>query len=162
MYVENPGDPSVTELEAKRLKDSINGKTLSIEEHIKTNESINMIDMSVFYGLTKYSSFKLKLVSDPDALKNEVMRLRNLRAVNPDGIVENGSSVKILFGGGSEVEEREVSPYNPADVPFGSYIVQRRPHKITRPTPYDDHLADDNSSIVYWTGDSDSEQTYLE
>ena len=158
--------PTTTKQNADRIKQSIESAGDSLEQHIKKNLSVTMLDMTVLKGLEEYVKAR-DATTDPD-LKQRLFTLRGKRAVNPTGIVHNGSSVKILFGGGGqEFEEREVSPYNPAEVPFGSYIVQQKPHRIEQPTPYDhqdDGYDSDASSVVYWMGDSEqsSQQTYLD
>ena len=157
-----------TKVNADRIKRSIESAGDSLEQHIKKNLSVTMLDLTVLAGLEEYVQARDATPTNPD-LKQRLFTLRGKRAVNPTGIVHNGSSVKILFGGGGgqEFEEREVSPYNPAEVPFGSYIVQQKPHRIEQPTPYDhqdDGYDSDASSVVYWMGDSEqsSQQTYLD
>ena len=125
-------------------------KNGDIQKEIKDKLALEMPDLTVLLGLNEYKKSK-----NGGKVKEDALEYRNKRTVVPDGIRNNGV-IKAFLGGGQKLVEKEVSPFNPAELAhLGTYIVQYKPHRIHRQpaTPYDHS---DASSVEYWMGDDSS------
>ena len=125
-------------------------KNGDIQKEIKDKLALEMPDLTVLRGLEEYKNSR-----SGGKVKEDALEYRNKRTVVPDGIRNNGV-IKAFLGGGQKLVEKEVSPFNPAELAhLGTYIVQYKPHRIHRQpaTPYDHS---DASSVEYWMGDDSS------